>query len=1087
MMKNNKTYSPTEDQQKVLKNKFSKSIVSASAGTGKTATIIEYIANLIQQGHGINRMLVVTFTNNAANEMKDRLLEKLMQMPSSPYILDQIDEIFVSNISTIHAFLQKIIKQNIDKLLISEDFALLNESKSEEIKDRAYEEAFNVICSDEKFEKLILSTRKEDGFLRDVVKKLDSHFSVQANPEERLNYYRQNQDKIFKECEKYLNDNLVNSFYAYANKASKILENLKDGDKNLNYLKNYITQLQRVASENSFKENVEQISSMQFGKIATSKIEKDFESLRESVKKKITEVKKWDLNQEENWIPNDLVLDVYDFYNVYKNKIQKIKQEENVLDFDDLEKYAEFILQDEKIAEDISKNFDYVFVDEYQDTNPVQEKLVKLLSKHANFMAVGDPKQGIYGFRNATSEIMKKDIADLKEEGVYYLKSNFRSDKRILNFVNKVFANVMFEKNTGIDYVSTSMFDGRTDFVEEKLPAVRIDAIKEVETKEEAPKVKLYDIFNDKLVTEKKNLFEAEVISERIKQMLLTKIYDPKLKVERNVNYSDITILLRGRGGLLDKLLEVFALNKIPVLSTIEKNISDSEEIDVLKNFLKLCVDIKDDVALTSVMLSRLMQVDINTVANLRLEDKQKSLYEAIKENEEFKFVFEIIEKFKLNVFSKGVKFAFEKLFAKSDYYSYLLSKEDGLNEKSQVEKFLDVVASSGYDYDIPSLLKYLESEDIRVSNEGSGVNAVTITTIHASKGLEYPIVVLAGMGGEISRRSASRFAVNNEFGLGFNYYDFEKNIKCRNIVLSAILQSKKKKEFIDEIMLLYVAMTRAKNHLYITGEFDKDFVDINMPDDVFETKTYLQLVLSAIKNDYDVEKGDNKNGVEINFVDEIENYEKTSDVKISTSDLNLVKEIKDYLNYDYKFTPATKQRFKNSVTSLNEREESLKSVVGGSENIDIGNAYHKALEILDFEKVNTKEDIINGLKDFSEIDLIDKDILLNNILLIKSKVNGLKVFKEKQFTMKLNLKEIDKNSFDEDIMIQGVVDLFAIGEKNVLIDYKFTNIHDDKRLIDKYKKQLLLYKLAIEKAFKIKLNEIYLLSLKYGEIIKIN
>ena len=1085
-MKDKKTYLPTEDQQNVLNNNCSKSIVSASAGTGKTATLIEYIANLIEKGHSISRMLVVTFTNNAANEMKDRLLEKLLGMEGNAFILDQIDELFVSNISTIHAFLQKIIRQNIDKLLISEDFTLLSESRSQEIKDRAYSEAYKRVCEDEKFLNLVLSTRREEGFLKEMLMGLDTHFSVQSNPKQRLRYYKENQNKIFNECEKFLNKNIVDSFYTYVSRSCKILNELHSEDKNINYLKNYIEQLKQVTSENSFKENIAAVQAMQFGRIPSSKIEKNFEILREDVAKKIKDLKTWDLKQEESWKKNNLVENVYDFYEIYKEEIEKIKQSENVLDFDDLEKYAEKILDDESVAEDISKQFEYVFVDEYQDTNPVQEKLIKLLSRHSNFMAVGDPKQGIYGFRNATSEIMKKDISALKDEGVYYLKSNFRSDKRILDFVNDVFSNVMFERNTGIDYVATSMFDGRTDYLKENLPAVRIDAITEKKEANHCESPIIYNILNDKPVTERKGLFEAEVIAERIKEMLLTKIYDPKLKIERNVDYKDITILLRGKGQLLNRLIEVLSDNKIPVLSTIEKNISESEEIEVLKNFLKLCVDYKDDVALASVMLSKLFQISVNQLSSLRLEDKKIPLYQAVKEKEEYSFIFERINNFKLIVNSKGIKFAFEKFFDESDYYAYLLSKEDGINEKCQVEKFLDVIAGSGYNFDIPAVLEFLEIGEIKTSNSGAGVDAVTITTIHASKGLEYPIVILAGMGGEISKKSSGRYAINNEFGLGFSYFDFEKNLKCKNIVMSAIIRQKKQKEFIDEVMLLYVAMTRAKNHLYITGEFNDRLIDIVSPDDIFEAKSYIDLILSAIKRKYDIANSEEKNGVQINFIEEIENQEKLNDVKITSSDIDLIRQIRDYLNFKYKFKESTMQRYKNSVTGLNQKEEVDAEVVGGNQNINIGNAYHKALELIDFETINSKQDLEKSLNKFDEKDLIDFDVLFKDVLILKEKVKGLKLFKEKQFTMKLKLNEIEETLFNEDIMVQGVVDLFAVGEKNVLIDYKYTNIKDENRLLEKYKKQLLLYKLAIERAFKIKLNEIYLLSLKYGEIIKL-
>ena len=1082
-------FNPTYDQQQVLDNKKDKAIVSASAGTGKTATIIQYISKLIQNGYEIGRMLVVTFTNNAANEIKDRILQELMQQEPTPKLIKQIDDVLTADISTVHSYLQKIIKRNIDKLQISENFALASETKSAEIREQAFKNAYLKACLEPKFETLILSMRKEEDLLKDIVNSLEKHFSVQADRKERKNYYKNSQDEIFEKCEKYLNKTLVSKFRTYENICQEVISQTSPEDKNYNYLLNYKQQLSNVDLKNTFKQNIERIFEMDFKKVSSlSTLDDMFLNLKESVTKLVKECKTWDINCEEYWIKNPLICDIYDFYDIYIEELKQIKKNENLLDFDDLEKYALKLLEDKEVLEEIQKDFDYVFMDEYQDTNPVQERIIKLISKNTKFMTVGDPKQGIYGFRNATSQIMKDDILDMEKTGggIYYLHDNFRSDPKILKFVNNTFVNIMFESNTGVDYKKTSMFTGGKEYEDSELPAVRIDVLDEKEEEREVSKEKIYDIFNDELKFEQKHKFEAEVIATRINEILLSKIYDPNLKIFRDVEYKDITILVRKRSELVERILEVFAKNKIPVISTINSDLFDCEEVEILLNLLKVVIDPCDDISLASVMASKLGGYNLEQLTKIRKEHQDKKyFYEAVMEDEDGKKIFEKLENFKILSLSKGVKFAFDELFAKTDYYSYLLSKKDGISQKAQVEKFLEIILGSGYCFDIPSLVNYLQIKDARSSNLSASANAVSISTIHASKGLEYPIVILAGMGEDIQKRPAynnAKFNINNDFGLGLLYLDFEKDMKCKNIVLSAIRKEKERREFVDEIMLLYVAMTRAKNHLYIVGDGEKKNLQIYSPEDVFNKKTYLDLILSGLKNRKELE------GFELNYIDTLEKKEEEKDSKnICGNDL-FKDEIENYLNFNYKFLPATKLKYKNSVTSLNESEKISQNIVGGSENLEIGNVYHKALEILDFDKIEKVEDIKpNDLEEIEGKEFLDPNLIFKNISLIKDKIKGLKVFKERQFTMKLKVNELLQDAFDEEIMVQGIIDLFAMGEKNILIDYKYSNIQNEEILKDKYQKQLKLYKFAIEKAYKIKINEIYLLSLKYGRLMRIN
>lgn len=1087
---------PTEEQAKVLNNDKERAIVSASAGTGKTTTLIQYIADLVKTGVPVSRMLVVTFTNNAANEMKERLLSKLMEYPSDEWILEQIDDVLTADISTMHAFLQKIVKRNIDKLAISSDYYLLDENKSQEIRNRAFDNAYELACEKEDLQELLLSLHSQKAMLRSVVFALEKHFSVLADPKSSIEYYKSHQDEIYNLATSRMNKMLVDRVFSYTQRVAKIFSQMDENSLNYKYIKNYISELQTITSENTLKENILAIRNLSLGKINNKEEIIGFAAVKDAVAKLVKKYRDPQFDNESYWMPNILVQNIYDFYNLYSSELEKIKGVENCLDFNDLEKYSMELLQDSNVVAEIQNNFDYVIIDEYQDTNPVQEKIMKVLAEKCKFLAVGDPKQGIYGFRNATSEIMKKDIRDFSEKGgVYYLTSNFRSDPLILKFVNEVFGKIMQESSTGIDYKATSTFkvDDNDRYPKGELPVVRIDALDIQEEKEEEESPALYDITKAERVVKDNSKAEAEVVAKRINELLLSKIYDARKGAFREVNYSDITILVRGRGAVSDKIIQELSIQEIPVVSSLDKEISSNEEVEVIKSLLKLCVDYEDDVSLAGFLSSKLGGLSLDELYEIRKDAKNKAFYEEFKESNKFAEFNSKIERFKLNVIAKGIRSALEELFAQSNYNAYLLKKKDGINIKTQIDKLLDIIENSSYNYDIPSLLKYLNSNDIRISGANSGLNAVTITTIHASKGLEYPIVILAGMGKDLTRKDSrnggSSFKISNDYGLALATFDYDEGEKSKNILLTAIDQEKARREFVDEIMLLYVAMTRAKNHLYIVGEEKLDKIkEMITSEDIFENKSFMKLILSALlsknKSLFDKDTFITEE-FEFNKITEIKRVEAKEESKIVKSDLEFEKRIKDYLDFSYPFKNATEMRYKQSVTSIN-LEESKRKFSGGGESAEVGTAYHAALEKLDILNINSQEDIKNNLsKDILE--LVDTGILLKNINLLKPFVKDKNIFKEKVFTMRVKAAEIMDTDSDENIMIQGIVDLFLIGEKNILIDYKFTTIKDEKILINKYKKQLIIYKKAIENAYMLHLDEIYLLSLKYGELIKIN
>ena len=1087
-----KKFNPTKDQLKVLNNEKKNAIVSASAGTGKTATIIEYIAQLVRSGVSLERLLVVTFTNNAANEMKDRLLEKLMEEETTPAILEQIDEVLVSDISTIHSFLQKIIKQNTDKLNMSEDYFLMDQNKSKEIRNRAFKRTYDALCSDKKYENLMLIMQKEGTLLKDMIFALENKLSSQADASNDLEHY-ENQEEVLSKAEEYLNSSLCNKIQYSIEVIDKVLMTTLEEDKNYEYMKTCRNMISQIDEKKSLSENLNILIALSFPKIPDLKTaDTAFIEARDFVKDLIKKFKEKDVQNEAFFEKNELVVDTLRFYKRYIEELNSLKQSEGVLDFNDLEKYALELLQDERVVEELQERFDYIFIDEYQDTNPVQEKIIKTISRKAKFMGVGDPKQGIYGFRNATAEIMEKDIEEFngKVGDVYFLNSNFRSNPKILNFVNSVFADIMQKQNTGISYKDTSILKGEAKYLDNGLPTVQIDVINEQEERGEKISKGVYNPFEDEKESDDSGKAEAQVIAKRVNEALLGKIYDSKKEKFRNVNYSDITILVRGNSPLVEAIINQFAKEKIPLITTIGKNLFLNEEVEVIKNFLRITLDYRDDIALISYLSSKLGGLSLEQLTEIRQGDKKSEFYKVFRESSYYIDFCKERDSFKIDCECIGIRRALEKKILETQYFEYILYKPEGINQKRQIEQLLDIIEFSGHNYDLPGLISYLDAGEIKSQTTSLGANAVSLTTIHASKGLEYPIVILAGAGKDITKKDArnnsSKFKIDKELGLATLFYNLDKDEKGYTLPLLAIDEKEKRREFADEIMLLYVAMTRAKNNLYIIGRGELEKIkEINSLEGIYELKSYLKLILSALKR----ERGAfyKNNDIHINYITELQSSSMESEMLISGGDKEISQQIENYLGFSYKFKDATQTAYKNSVTSLNRAEEIEQKFIGGSKNLDIGNAYHRALEVINFEEVNSVDDILSYSDKIENFNLIDVDNLLDIIKQIRNIIKDQKIYKEKQFTMKINLREIFNNASDEEIMIQGIVDLFSLGKRNVLIDYKYSNERDENRLIDRYKMQLFLYKKAIEKAYMINLDEIYLLSLKYGKIIKLD
>ena len=1116
-MSEKKKNPPTEEQRAILENKKKRLIVSASAGSGKTFVVIERLKYLIcEEKISVSRLLVLTFTKAAANEMKTRLFKAILEQKATPFLLEQLDDITISDISTIDSFCEKIIKRNINKLDLDENFRILDEKESENLKFKAFNRVFDrlAVTDSENFNEIYFSFKRNKDQIKECMFSLQDYFDSQDGTDELTNSYIENYENFLNESLVYLNSKLKASLF----KANEILKSVTDDlPKAYQDFKDNLQSVAGISLAQDFFENCKKINFCTLLKTPTNKIEDKWQReqlvrAKDALKELFEITEKFsDITEEkiENVKQGKLVKGLLQMLKEYKAEYTKMKKDCDGLDFADLEKYVKVLLNDESVLDDLQKSYDYIFIDEYQDTNSLQASIIKPIAGRGRFIAVGDPKQGIYGFRNASMEIMKKDISDFdKDENsdALFLTGNFRSDDRLLSFVNTIFNKIMTLDSVGIDYEKTSTLKGKVNFKKAALPSVAVDIALE-DKEEQEPLTKIYSVKEDHVNREFKHQKEVLLLAKRVEEILQSQIYDAKAEAFRQAREGDIAILFRSRSDVMEESVRYLQEKGFNVQADIKQTLLEDGQVQVIVSLLKLTLNFKDDISLVSVMNSWLGGFTLEELAEIRLKyDRTLPFYEiVIKENSEKINKFKKqLDEFKFLCQTLGLRKALIKLFNDKDYFLYINSLADKNTKHYHIQELLKLISAGQYDFNLAGLLNYLENIDTKSGVAVAESNAIIITTIHATKGLEYPIVILAGCGENLGKTYNKPYAISSKFGLGSYMFDYDDNTRSMSPIFLANKLYRKRREFVDELMIFYVALTRAQNHLFLLGSCNEK--EIAKKQDLFSCASYFDLFFYSMPDNFceqllEQEEIKTEN-YQYRLVSVVEEAEFTIDEQFSFND-NLsqnMEEIKKYIDFAYKNKDICTLSYKNSVSGILKLEEDMSEGFVQSESksgtreqaILRGNAYHEALKIIDFDKIDSLEDLLREKENLKEnltegyFELLDFNILYRDIKRAKELLDGRSPVKEQQFIMEEKLCDVlDGVTSEERVIVQGVIDLFALGEKNILIDYKFTSIQDKDRLLSRYKKQLKLYADAVEKGFNIKLDEIYLLSLANGEIIK--
>ena len=983
----------TQQQQDAINKTGSNIIVSAGAGSGKTAVLTERVITKIKNGTNINELLILTFTNNAAHEMKERIRNEISKIPQLKEQLDYIDS---SYITTFDSYSMTLVKKYGYLLNLSKNINIIDSNICKNLTVKYLDEIFDELYEENNldFLKLINDlTFKSDDLLKENIILVNETLNKLINKKEYLKNYIDNF---------YTNESINELKNRYIDLIKEEIDKVKEIYNNMSYLtdEKYYDKL-TSSFDNLF-------SSKTYDEIITNidinlprlpnKSSDELKEAKEELNKYLDNIKKYTIYKNEAFMKDIInstkvyVKVLINIINKLDKKMQDFKYENNVFEFNDIALLAiKIVKENESVKEEIKNSFKEIMLDEYQDTSDIQEELINLISNNNVYM-VGDIKQSIYRFRNANPIIFKEkydnysnNIGGIKID----LLSNFRSREEVVNDINNIFNNLMTESLGGTDYIkSHQMIFGNKAYTQNKT------------NQNYNLEIFNYEINDSKYI---KSEYEAFIIASDIKKKLQSKIkvYDKNIDSLRDITYRDFCILL-DRGKDFDLYKKIFEYLEVPLNIINDEKITEDNDLLVIKNIIDLVVKIYKK------EYDYKIKYDLYSIYRSFLFDYKDSDYfnNVIINNYYVDPVYKKCEYIASNLENMNNRELIETIIDTFDYYDRLIRIGNIKKNIVKLNYLLELADSlSNIGYSVIDFNDYFNEMinnklDIKISFNNDTSNSVKLMNIHKSKGLEFPYCYYAGLDNKFNiQELKEQILFDKELGFILPFYD--ENNGIGNIFTKELYKNKYLDEDISErVRLFYVALTRAKEKMIIVT----NDIHNSKSDNLNSFKSFLSRIITNIENSIVDIKVDNitkgyKNIKDINI-----NFESKNEVKLN------VKEIK----------------IENNILDKKHSSIIIDNIVTKEEHdlLETGTKIHNILEYTSFDTDNK---------------------YINNI---KNKIPNLK---EAKIYKELELYEvIDKNVYN------GIIDLMIEYKNEIyIIDYKLKNI-DKKEYINQlitYKK----------------------------------
>lgn len=1209
----------TDDQLEAIKSTDKSTIVSAAAGSGKTAVLVERTIRMLSDetlGIEADRLLAVTFTNDAANNMKDKLsvaMSKLLEKnPQNRWVTKQKDLLSLATICTIDSFCMDLVKNNINELEISGNFSIIDDQENKLMTENAFNEASRFYfenCPDKM--KILMDNFAEEN---------DSEVINCATELLRFKGSLPFPDMWKKQCEKNFGkilereyiDNYIENIEPYMNaiqNGAEYFEKVYNDSEISEYMlfSDALKELY-IAAEDRFTNNQNFFDLPDFKnfyniklpgkprkcsdeeKEAYERIKKAQKEITKAVKElekaRIISIEKLKSDKKESVM---IFTCLWDFVKKAEEILWEQKLERNKFYFSDITKLTIKLLAEEtedgfrktELAEKITdeKRYKMILIDEFQDVNNLQSVIFKCISDTddlrvlgKNVFVVGDMKQSIYRFRQSNPDIfdeariLAKKVENSDKCKAVFLKKNFRSRKNILDFTNFVFENVMSKEMGEVEYNADERLELGACYPE---PDFDTDIIFYDKTSGNDDDEDSDGEENDKVNIDK----EALIIAQKVKKMIEDKTLVYENGESRPCRAGDFCVLMR-TGKLVNDYIKAFERVDICAVGDSVKGYLGAREISLALSMLRIVDNPMNDIPFVAVCLSPIFGFTTDEIAKIRQIDKTKKFYSLflgiIRDENAEEYGFERIETddekiidkckkavemiAKLRFYASGMSLGklVQKVYDQTDLMAIASSFENSQQKRANLRmliryaskyesstggslsdflRYLDNVSKSGNDFD----------EALTVS---AGENTVSIKTIHKSKGLEYPFVIVGDMCREynIPKRS-EKIVLNEKTGYGITLRNANEKVNFTTSLYDHSFNQNSLEQKSEELRILYVALTRAKEKLILPlclkskgrSRIKKLIQNTQQKNeltasDIGGLLSYAEIIFAALLVHPEKSRVGEYLGVEvnnfllqktipnINFETEkdydLSNHEEFKEFIPAKVDNTLVSKIVESIKHDEN-DDNTQTLAKLSVT------EFVREVEDGNAEKEItyfppvpdihkdkhtvtaaekGTYTHLFMELCDFEK--TENDIsseLQRLKDsnmMTEIQAKNVDISAVSSFfeseIFKLCKNCEKIHREMDFKVKLSDMKLDNTPLsvynNKDVMVQGIADLIVENKDYIsIVDYKTDNVKEAGELIDRHFVQLLLYKKAFELIFEKPVKDCYIYSFKLRKSIKID
>ncbi|WLD76457.1 UvrD-helicase domain-containing protein [Mogibacterium neglectum] len=1203
----------TPDQQRAIDTIDKSILVSAAAGSGKTAVLVERIINIIVQGKAdVDRMLVVTFTNAAASEMRLKLTKAINKVikaskNSDPVraekLKQQLGKMYRSYISTVHSFCNRVIKEFFYLTDLEPNFKICDSLKAEIMKMEAIEEVFEQGfeeddfikgCSFREFLDRYSKERDDKALMQEIVKayadlrSMPEYFEWSERMAEKLRIpksgdYRDSDlyKELWEEARKVVDDALREALGLQEYLTGlNLLNTAAKLDSEIGAFQTLADAMKHISDSGESAGEAEEVvarvfQNPVFGTFAGGKGEREeYKSVSADCKARRDAYKNnfQDFFKEYNFADIRTLFEeqsetykytmyylalLKEFERIYNAK----KREQGVIDYGDMEHITADILKHKEARDVLRERFEFIFIDEYQDVNTLQEFLIGSVAREDNVFKVGDVKQSIYKFRQAEPHIFEETSRTYKDESNNHaiqinLNKNFRSNGATIDYINYVFQDLM--DGYGDDEKLYQGIAGHPDYnlkPEVHLLLTEVDDSTEGEssgTGHTSKGSQIVDIEGsidndlEESVEEIKALSKAEIeaihVADIVSGIIGKEFYDSKSGKIRRATPRDIAILLRSTKNKSDMYYKSLMSKSISSHISDDGGYFDTVEVAVAMTMLKVVDNLHQDIPLISVLRSEVFGFTPEQLAEVRAFAREKQITETKEAEGDVQYrrqsYCDALLEYSANGSDDKLKSrvnaalstiekwrAHSKMMQLDDYIWYLLEDSNyymfagamyggrqrqanlrALVERAGAFRISSIASLSSY----ISYLEVLRTKNVEMgqpSMVSEEDDVVRIMTIHKSKGLEFPFVIVAGMGNQLSYTSGIKgFQFDNELGIALAYVNPDEHYWRRTLMQKKITDKIREDEYQEQLRVLYVAMTRAREKLYLIGcEKTEDFV----LDDIRSRNSYFRIMGKLCDSGrYNEYTTSDMHEVKMPSLPRGANNFLTTDKLPMDIELSPeYEEVKRRLDYEYAYKDELNTKAKYSVSEINNEAKDKEAYKGKIEDrntrvlklasadaASIGTAYHRIMEFVDFKKavneagecdrvyIDERAETLRVNNAISE--QVFKALDLRKIYAFFETEIGLRacaaaraglLSKEKPFTLRT-----EHNG--KSVLVQGIIDCyFRDGDELVLLDYKSNRLSykdreaDIERIREEYLEQINLYRSALEEGIGLSVKEAYL------------